>query len=77
MIKQIKRYHHIIWLILGFVITAGAYYWFIKSIYFVDFLAWTEQHTILYFSVLVLIKIIAIVWPPLPGGIFTISAIYK
>lgn len=55
--------------------TILAYLWFAKSSYFIVFTNWAQQNFIILFLILILIKIIGIIWPPLPGGVFTIGAI--
>lgn len=56
-------------------ITTIVYVWFIKSDYFNDFRKWSLSNILLFSTVLILLKIISIVWPPIPGGLITISAI--
>lgn len=51
------------------------YLWFIKSPYFGGFVSWSQKNLIIYFSVLLLIKITGIVWPPIPGGLLTLGSI--
>lgn len=72
---EIKSYKHIVGLILGFAITVGAFSLFYHSHYFQIFQAWVGANKILYAFVLVFIKIIGTVWPPIPGGLFTLTAI--
>ena len=65
-------------LILAGLVTAGTmilYYLFSKSVYFDIFFAWSKQNIVLFTAILFLLKIFGIVWPPLPGGIFTLAAI--
>ncbi|MEK7164253.1 MAG: VTT domain-containing protein [Patescibacteria group bacterium] len=64
--------------ILAILVTLGtilAYYWFSKSIYFQIFFSWSRHNIGLFVIVLFLLKILGIVWPPLPGGVFTLAAI--
>ncbi len=51
------------------------YVWFIKSDHFSAFRMWSLSNVFLFSSVLVFLKIISIVWPPIPGGLITMSAI--
>lgn len=51
------------------------YIWFVRSTYFIGFRQWSLSNVLLFSTILVLLKIISIVWPPIPGGIITISAI--
>lgn len=36
---------------------------------------WSKSNKVILFGLLVLIKIIGVVWPPMPGGLFTIASI--
>lgn len=63
---------------LAVLVTAGTiilYYLFSKSIYFEILFSWSKQNPALFICVLFLLKILGIVWPPLPGGVFTLAAI--
>lgn len=55
--------------------TIAAYFWFTKSPYFETFNLWTQQNLLLFYTTLLLAKVLAIVWPPLPGGLFTLGSI--
>ena len=72
---KIKNYKHIIFVAIGMAATILAYWWFIKTPYFEVFKSWSRQNFILYFLVLVTIKVVGLIWPPLPGGVFTIGSI--
>jgi uncharacterized membrane protein YdjX (TVP38/TMEM64 family) len=52
-----------------------AYSWFTRQPAFQDFMNWAEVNFWTYFAILVVLKIIAVVYPPIPGGIFTIGSI--
>lgn len=71
----IKQYRHLIFFVLGFVGTALGYWWFVHSPYFPGFNAWSQANLVTFCLVLFAIKVASIVWPPLPGGIFTLGAI--
>lgn len=61
--------------ILVAAFSVAGYTWLIQQP-FQSQIAWVAQtHLLLMFVILVLIKILGLVWPPLPGGIFTITAI--
>ncbi|OGZ58391.1 MAG: hypothetical protein A3B96_00215 [Candidatus Spechtbacteria bacterium RIFCSPHIGHO2_02_FULL_43_15b] len=64
-------------MIVGFVAVAtlAVYIWAIRQDFFQDFIVWSQQNFTLYFCILVLIKFIGIVWPPIPGGILTLGSI--
>ena len=59
----------------GFTATAVLYWWFVHSPHFEVFNAWSQQNLALLLFTLFAIKVIGIVWPPLPGGLFTLGAI--
>ena len=72
---KIKSKKYLMILILVTVVTLLMYYLFTKSIYFEIFFTWSRQNIVMFTVVLFLLKIFGIVWPPLPGGIFTLAAI--
>jgi len=55
--------------------TLLAYMWFTQSAYFPTFLEWSERNIVLYYFILIFSKIIGIIWPPIPGGVFTLGSI--
>lgn len=58
-----------------FILFLFLYVWFIKTPYFYQLEMWSQQNSLLYFIFLTIIKILSIVWPPLPGGVFTYASI--
>jgi len=58
-----------------FIGSVVGYIWMINQPFFDTFIEWAQQNFILYFTILVMLKIIAIVWPPLPGGLLTLGSI--
>jgi uncharacterized membrane protein YdjX (TVP38/TMEM64 family) len=70
-----KRYAPVVILILLIVDTILAYLWLLKQPFFQDFIGWVQQNLLLYVLFLVLVKITGIVWPPLPGGLFSLASI--
>jgi len=72
---NLKTHKHLLVLLIFGWATIFFYLWFAKSPYFSVFLNWAQQHLILYVSVLILLKIVGIIWPPLPGGLFTLGSI--
>ena len=72
---RIKRYSHIVTIAAAFVITLLAYFWFASSSYYSLMLSWSHQNSFLLFSILVVIKVFGIVWPPIPGAVLTIGSI--
>lgn len=55
--------------------TIALYFWFSKSPYFESFNLWTQQNLLLFYVTLFIAKVLAIVWPPLPGSLFTLGSI--
>lgn len=58
-----------------FVVTIVLYVLFLRSMYFQSFLAWSQQNLVLYCLVLFTLKVSAIVYAPLPGGLLTLGSI--
>jgi uncharacterized membrane protein YdjX (TVP38/TMEM64 family) len=55
--------------------TIALYFWFSRSPYFESFQIWTQQNLLLFYLSLFTAKVLAIVWPPLPGSLFTLGSI--
>ena len=72
---RLKTYKHIITLAVASLATLIFYVWFVRSAYFPIFKAWSESNLTIYLVVLLSIKIAGIVWPPIPGGIFTLASV--
>lgn len=72
---KIKSKKYLILAILVTLATILVYYLFSKSVYFEIFTSWSRQNLFLFIIVLFFLKIMGIVWPPLPGGVFTLAAI--
>lgn len=70
-----KKYKNLILLGFCYVFTVVVYFLFLKSSYFHIFESWVQRNFFLYFVTIVIIKILAIIWPPIPGGIFTLGSI--
>lgn len=63
-------------LTVGFlVLTLILYLLFLRSPYFQSFLQWSQQHIIFYSLTLFCLKVLAIVYAPLPGGLLSIASI--
>lgn len=63
-----------IWFLIA-ILSVYGYLWFIKTPTFMIFEKWVQSNLVTYFSFVVLTKALAIVWPPLPGNLFTITSI--
>lgn len=69
-----KRINLIIFIFIS-VLSVVLYLWFIKLPVFKHFEFWVSKNILLYFLFLILVKILAILWPPLPGSLFTLGSI--
>ena len=72
---SIIKHKNLILLALFAAVSFVAYIWFTRQPVFEEVIGWAQQNFWLYIGILVFIKIIAIVWPPLPGGLFTLASI--
>ncbi len=72
---QLKSYKHIIVLLSFTFVTLAAYLLFLRSPYFDQFSSWAQNNFILFFVILVVIKVAGIVWPPINGGLLTLGSI--
>lgn len=70
-----RRFPQLLSLLFGFAITFAVCWWFTHSQYFPGFLEWASRNLVLLYCLLVLIKIAGIIWPPIPGGLFTLFSI--
>jgi uncharacterized membrane protein YdjX (TVP38/TMEM64 family) len=58
-----------------FAATIAGYLWFMRSPHFATFMSWADAHRTALLVTLVVWKIAAIVWPPLPGSLITFGSI--
>jgi uncharacterized membrane protein YdjX (TVP38/TMEM64 family) len=75
MVKKDSPDFYVALLGIGFLVTLGAYFWFARSPYFEPFSLWTQSNLVLFYVFLFFVKAIGLIWPPLPGGVFTLGAI--
>ena len=73
--ERFKTHKHIIILAVAALATLLFYLWFVRSTYFEGFKIWSQSNLVIYISALLVIKILGIVWPPIPGGIFTLASV--
>lgn len=73
---KIKGYSHLLSLIALFALTVGAYLWFVYSSHYGAFVGWAQSNPLIFYPTLFLTKAAGIVWPPLPGGVLTLGAVY-
>ena len=66
---------HLIIFSLAAVVSIVAYIIFVRSEYFTVFQVWVSEYKTTYYFILISVKIIGIVWPPIPGGVFTLGSI--
>lgn len=59
----------------GFVITILLYIWFVNSTAFINFKIWSDENEHVLFISLIFLKILGIVWPPIPAGVLTLGSI--
>lgn len=71
----LKQYKFIVLIGLAFIVTIIAYGLFARTDSFQSLLVWSGQNLISLYLILIGIKIIGIIWPPLPGLVFTVGAI--
>ncbi|HEY4482733.1 MAG TPA: VTT domain-containing protein [Candidatus Paceibacterota bacterium] len=72
---HIKKNKNLLIIVVACVVTLIFYFWLINQSFFGAFVAWSLDHLLIYFLVMVFFKALAIVWPPLPGGLFTFGSI--
>lgn len=70
-----KKYFNVFLMLLVFIATAVAYFAFAQTSQFKEFVNWTQHHIVLYGLLLISLKITGVVYPPIPGGIFTLASI--
>lgn len=66
---------HIFFILLASVVTLISYFLFIQTPLFQEFSEWSRQNFLLFITTLLIIKVVGIVWPPIPGGLLTLGAI--
>lgn len=71
----IKNYSNLFLMLLAAGATLAGYMWFIRQPIFQELTTWAQENFVLYFLLLIGIKMIGIVWPPLPGGLLTLGSI--
>lgn len=71
----IKANRHTFLGLVILIICVIGYVWFVNSSYFKSLAEWTQQNLILFSATLVLVKILSIIIPPLPGGLITLASI--
>lgn len=58
-----------------FALTAASYFIFAQTNQFKEFVTWSQSHILIYIVFLITIKIGGVIYPPIPGGIFTLASI--
>lgn len=72
---QRKSLNYLVPFVIIFFVFIGTYFWFLDTKYFLELQVLAEENIYTFVLALFLIKIMSIVWPPLPGGLFTLGAI--
>ncbi len=57
------------------VLSLVAYFWMVHQPFFDRFVEWASHYLLLYLLVLIFFKALALVWPPLPGSLFTLGSV--
>lgn len=55
--------------------SVAAYLWFYNSPLFLQFAAWVSANMVSYLLFILFFKVLGIIWPPVPGSIFTLGSI--
>ncbi len=71
----LKQYKFIVLIAVAFIVTIVAYGIFSRTDSFQSLLTWSGQNLIWFCLILIAIKIVGVIWPPLPGLVFTVGAI--
>jgi uncharacterized membrane protein YdjX (TVP38/TMEM64 family) len=58
-----------------FIIVVGLYFWFTTTVYYNSLLIWSRQNVFVMMLFLINVKILGIVFPPIPGGVVTVAAV--
>lgn len=72
---NLKQYSYLLGTGGVLFITVIAYSMFAKTEHFQSVLDWSADNLILFVFILISIKIIGILWPPLPGIVFSVAAV--
>jgi len=75
LVMKLKSHKHLIVLVAAAAATIVFYVWFVNSDYFGAFKAWSLKNLPIYVLALLSLKIIGIVWPPIPGGVLTLASV--
>jgi len=64
------------YLVVFIILTVLGYFWFYQvkdSDVYATIILWAESNKVLLISIIIFIKILGIVWPPLPGGTIALA----
>lgn len=75
MTDKIKQFSFLITLLAAFVITVVAFSYFQDTAWFQRGVVWSQEHIVIFFFALTSLKVIGIVWPPLPGIVILVGSI--
>jgi len=72
---QLRINKHLIVTILAFIVPLVAFLWLKQSGRFPDFNVWANNNFLLFIVVVFIFKTIGYIYPPMPGGIFTLASV--
>lgn len=72
---RVRRYSYPLGILAGFVVTVVAINQFYHSASYDAFFAWASEHPLILLAALVVIKIVGILWPPIPGLVFSLATV--
>lgn len=72
--SYLKKYKNLLLLGIVFLLFSVAYYWFIDQPEYQRFIIWSESNLYIFLTVLIVIKTLGIIWPPIPGSILTVGS---
>ena len=73
--NKFKQNINMLYIGLGSLLVIISYIWFSKTVYFQALFDWAQQNLYLFIGTLYVIKVVGIIFPPIPGGLLTLGAI--
>ena len=74
-LSHLKSNYRVLFLLLISVLSVALYLWVVKQSFFIVFVDHMQEFVLIYIIFLLLLKILAIVWPPIPGSLLTLGSI--
>ena len=72
---KLKSKWHLVFTLILLIIPMVIFFWSKNTGYFDLFFHWSQRNIIVFTTILLILKVFGIVFPPLPGGIFTLGVI--